>query len=110
MLVRNVFFSCCNYSKCLDKVVTGDIIYLDPPYFGNNIFIDYLKEGFNYSEFFKFTKNLEERKISYILSNILNAEILYRYSNNVYKFFYLEVTEGMVNTQKKRMEVLITFL
>ena len=110
MLIKNVFFSCCNYSQSLCKVIKGDIIYLDPPYFGNNIFIDYLKEGFNYFEFWKFIKKLEEKKISYVLSNILNDKILSIFSSNIYKIFYLEVVEGMVNIKKKRKEVLITFL
>jgi DNA adenine methylase len=110
ILVRDVFFSVCNYSKYFPKIIKGDIIYLDPPYFGNNIFIDYLKERFNYLEFLKFIKKLEEKKFSYILSNILNDEILSIFSSNIYKVFYLEAIEGMVNKKKQRMEVLITFL
>ena len=109
MLIRNVFFSCCDFSQSLCKISIGDIIYLDPPYFGNNIFINYLKEGFKYLEFFNFLEQLEKKKISYLLSNILNAKILSFFSKNIYKIFYLEVNEGMVNIKKKRVEVLISF-
>lgn len=107
MLVRDISFSCCNYSQSLCKVSEGDIIYLDPPYFGNKIFIDYLKEGFNYVDFFKFIKKLEEKKISYILSNILDGKLMSTFPDNIYNVFYLEVTEGMINSKKNRTEVLI---
>lgn len=110
MLIKNVFFSCCNYLKAFNKSIIGDIIYLDPPYFGDNIFTDYLKEKFNYLEFFKFLRKLEKKKISYILSNIFNNKLLSFFSDNKYKIFYLELIEGMVNIKKKRLEVLITFL
>jgi DNA adenine methylase len=110
MLVKDVFFSCCNYSQSLCKVSKWDIIYLDPPYFGNSIFIDYLKGGFNYLEFLTFIKELEEKTISYILSNSFDSKLLSIFSSNIYNIFYLEVAEGMINTKKKRREVLITFL
>ena len=110
MLIRNVFFNCCNYSETLCKFVKGDIVYLDPPYLGNNIFINYLKHGFDYLQFLQFLKKLQERKISYVLSNVLNSEILALFSSNIYKIFYFEIIEGMVNIKKKRIEVLITFL
>ena len=108
-LVKNVFFSCFNYVKCLSRVSEKDFIYLDPPYFGKKMFVDYLKMGFNYLEFFDFIKHLEIKNFTYLLSNILDKELLSIFSNKKYEIFYLEFLEGMINKKEKRKEVLISF-
>jgi len=109
MLVQNVFFSCCNYTVCLPKISDKDIIYLDPPYFGKKMFVDYLKGGFNYLNFFVFIRNLEKKNVTYFLSNILDKELLKIFFNEKYEIFHLEFSEGMVNNKKNRKEVLIFF-
>jgi DNA adenine methylase len=101
MLVRSVFFSCSDYAGTINRVLIGDIIYMDPPYSGKSTFINYLKEGFDSGLFFKFIRKLEEKKISYMLSNHLNDKILKKFSNNLHNIFYLEAIEGMVNIKKK---------
>ena len=63
----------------------------------------------NYLKFFKFVKKLENNKINFILSNLLNNKILFIFSGNNYKIFYLKVNEGMANSKKKRLEILICF-
>jgi DNA adenine methylase len=90
LLIKNVLFSCCDYTCCLSSIGGGDAIYLDPPYFGKNMFNSYLKEGFCYLKFFNFIEKLKNKNICYLLSNVYNEEFLSFFFDNKYNIFNLE--------------------
>jgi DNA adenine methylase len=110
MLVQDVVFNCSHYSDFFFDITEKDVVYLDPPYVGKNIFNAYLKEDFNHLEFFKFIKKLERNNLNYLLSNILDKKLLEFFFGEKYQIFFLELREGMTNVKKKRKEILILFL
>jgi DNA adenine methylase len=73
-LIRDVQFICCDYKQSIKKPVTGDFVYLDPPYAPENSksFVGYTKDGFSLDEhrdLFKKVKAFEKSKIKFLMSN-----------------------------------------
>jgi len=68
---NNIKIMSCDYSKALEGVGAGDIIYLDPPYHyeNENGFTSYQKEGFTFEDFEALKKKCDDclAKEAYIL-------------------------------------------
>ena len=64
-LIKDVKFSCTDFSESLKKVSNNDFVYLDPPYAPENktSFVNYVKDGFDlkkHEELFSLVKKLRK--------------------------------------------------
>ena len=74
LLIKDVEFIHLSYKESLLKAVPGDFVYLDPPYvpITATSFTTYTVDGFtdeNHKELFSMIKELDSKKIKFILSN-----------------------------------------
>ena len=70
LLIKDVMFSVADYNTSMEKPVTGDFVYLDPPYAPEtkNSFVGYTKSGFGleqHIELFEKIKGLDK----FVMSN-----------------------------------------
>ena len=73
-LIKDVKFSCSSFNDVMDEVLTGDFIYLDPPYAPENLksFVGYTTEGFDIDQhklLFAKTKELKGKNVKMVMSN-----------------------------------------
>jgi DNA adenine methylase len=73
-LIKDVKFSCSSFNDVMDEVLTGDFIYLDPPYAPENLksFVGYTTEGFDIDQhklLFAKTKELKTKNVKMVMSN-----------------------------------------
>ena len=73
-LIKDVEFSCCDFSNSIKNVKKGDYVYLDPPYVPENekSFVGYTINGFNldtHNKLFAEIAKLNEDEIKFSLSN-----------------------------------------
>ncbi len=73
-LVKDVVFSNCSFSDSLNKVVSGDFVYLDPPYAPENYtsFVSYTSDGFNldnHKMLFKLCADMKAKNVKMLMSN-----------------------------------------
>lgn len=111
-LIQNVIFIHSDYNVSFEKLNEGDFIYLDPPYAPENdkSFVGYTKDGFSYEnhvDLFEKIKQLNEKKVKFILSNAKVALV-----EDYFKDYTIEHIEARrainsKNPGSKTMEVLI---
>ena len=73
-LVKDVVFTNCSFSDSLTKVVSGDFVYLDPPYAPENdtSFVSYTSDGFNldnHKMLFKLSADMKTKNVKMLMSN-----------------------------------------
>jgi len=73
-LIKDVKFSCSSFNDAMDRVTTGDFIYLDPPYAPENSksFVGYTTDGFDIDQhkmLFAKTKELKAKNVKMVMSN-----------------------------------------
>lgn len=76
-LIQNVVFECCDFTKSLIEVETGDFVYLDPPYAPETekSFVGYTENGFtldNHKSLFKMIHEINEfpeANMKFMMSN-----------------------------------------
>lgn len=74
ILIKNVIFSCLDFTKSMLKIEKNDFVYLDPPYVQEKetSFVNYNINGFNikqHEKLFSLCNELKEKNIKFILSN-----------------------------------------
>jgi DNA adenine methylase len=70
-LISNVEFICCDFTKSLERVKSGDYVYLDPPYapINSKSFVGYTKSGFDMKSHKMLFDILNANKINFSMSN-----------------------------------------
>jgi DNA adenine methylase len=73
-LIKDVIFINCTFSESLDKVVSGDFVYLDPPYApeSSTSFVSYTSDGFNadnHKLLFKLCSEMKAKNVKMLMSN-----------------------------------------
>jgi len=73
-LIKDVVFTSCKFNDSLAKVVSGDFVYLDPPYSPENetSFVSYTSDGFNLDNqklLFKLCADMKAKNVKMLLSN-----------------------------------------
>jgi DNA adenine methylase len=73
-MFEGVNFSCCDFGEAIKQAKEEDLIYLDPPYMqdSESPFLKYVEKGFemkDHKRLFDMIKTLDEKKISFIMSN-----------------------------------------
>ena len=73
-LIKDVVFSNSTFSDSLEKVVSGDFVYLDPPYAPENdtSFVSYTSDGFNldnHKMLFKLCADMKAKNVKMLMSN-----------------------------------------
>jgi DNA adenine methylase len=79
-LIKNVMFTCTDFTNSIKNATEGDFVYLDPPYVPVNkkSFVGYTANGFDidmHKNLFKLTKELTTKNINFAMSNS-NAEFV----------------------------------
>jgi DNA adenine methylase len=73
-LIKDVVFTNCPFGDSLSKVVSGDFVYLDPPYAPENetSFTSYTSDGFgidSHTALFKLCKTMKSKNVKMLMSN-----------------------------------------
>lgn len=73
-LIKDVIFTNCSFSDSLTKIVSGDFVYLDPPYAPENdtSFVSYTSDGFNldnHKMLFKLCSDMKAKNVKMLMSN-----------------------------------------
>lgn len=73
-LIQPVVFRACSFTDALSEVLSGDFVYLDPPYAPENetSFVSYTKGGFSldhHRALFRVCHDLSRKKVNWLLSN-----------------------------------------
>ena len=73
-LIKDVIFTNCSYTESLTKIVSGDFVYLDPPYAPKNdkSFVSYTSDGFdldNHKNLFKLCEDMKVKNVKMLMSN-----------------------------------------
>lgn len=71
-------FVCADWRETMETARTGDIVYCDPPYL--KTFSQYSRDGFGFDDHTELAKRalaLAERGVRVVVSNSLEAELLY---------------------------------
>ena len=101
-LIKNVNFIHLDFKDSINKVKTGDFVYLDPPYAPENdkSFVGYTNDGFNYDkhiELFNSIHEIHNKNIKFLMSNASVPLVL----DNFTDFNLLQITARRAINAKK---------
>jgi DNA adenine methylase len=73
-LIQDVIFTNCSFIDSFANVVSGDFVYLDPPYAPekDTSFVSYTPDGFhldNHKRLFQLCGDMKEKKVKFLMSN-----------------------------------------
>ena len=101
-LIKNVNFIHSDFKDSINKVKTGDFVYLAPPYApeNENSFVGYTNDGFNYDkhiELFNSIHDMTNKNIKFLMSNANVPLVL----DNFIDFNLLQITARRAINAKK---------
>lgn len=114
VLIQNVIFECCDFTKSLKNIELNDYVYLDPPYAPetNTSFVGYTENGFtidDHNNLFNLIHKLTGTNIKILLSNSDVCLIRDNFTNEKYIITSIlcKRTINSKNPQSKTKEVII---
>ena len=110
-LIKDVEFSCCDFSESFNKIKKGDFIYLDPPYVPEekNSFVSYTKDGFDgnkHNELFNQIHNISSHS-SFVLCNSNTDLVLNSFENFNIEEITAKRSINSKNPESKTKELII---
>lgn len=74
VLIKDVVFINCTFTDSLSTIVSGDFVYLDPPYapMNDTSFVSYTSDGFNldnHKMLFKLCADMKAKNVKMLMSN-----------------------------------------
>ena len=114
VLIQNVIFDCCDFTKSLKNIELNDYVYLDPPYAPetNTSFVGYTENGFtidDHNNLFNLIHKLTGTNRKILLSNSDVSLIRDNFTNEKYIITSIlcKRTINSKNPQSKTKEVII---
>lgn len=114
VLIQNVIFECCDFTKSLKNIELNDYVYLDPPYAPetNTSFVGYTENGFtidDHNSLFNLIHKLTGTNIKILLSNSDVCLIRDNFTNEKYIITSIlcKRTINSKSPQSKTKEVII---
>ena len=110
-LIKDVEFSCCDFSESFNKIKKGDFIYLDPPYVPEekNSFVSYTKDGFDenkHNELFNQIHNISSHSF-FVLCNSNTDLVLNSFENFNIEEITAKRSINSKNPESKTKELII---
>ena len=108
-LIRNVKFVHLSYQDSIVKACEGDFLYLDPPYvpIKATSFTTYTVDGFtdkNHKELFNLIKELDSKKIKFLMSNHKAELVLNSFKEKKYNIDFITVRRAIHSKNPGKME------
>jgi len=114
VLIQNVEFKCCDFTKSLANVRTGDFVYLDPPYAPETgtSFVGYTEKGFKLEQhrnLFEMIHDITDSGVKLMMSNADVSLVRENFTNEKYKTLSISCKRS-INSKKpnaRAQEVII---
>jgi DNA adenine methylase len=96
-LIKDVNFIHSDFKDSFNNIKENNFVYLDPPYAPENktSFVNYNKDGFNLEQhlkLFELTKQLKEKNIKYLMSNVKCSLIAENFKKDNKTIFIEEIS------------------
>jgi len=113
-LIKDVIFIAQPFQSSISQTVSGDFVYLDPPYApeSDTSFVGYTSNGFNLNEhnkLFEMSKNMTDNKVKWVMSNASVSLVKDNFQEPLYitKIISARRAINSKNPEAKTNEVLI---
>jgi len=111
-LIKDVQFTCSDYSTSLKEVQEKDFVYLDPPYAPENLnsFVKYTSKGFNLEDhklLFDLIKQIDKKHTKFVLSNSKVELVLVSLKDYKYKELMARRAINSKNPSAKTKEIIL---
>lgn len=114
-LIKDVIFTTASFTESLSKPVSGDFVYLDPPYAPETAtsFVSYTSDGFyleNHKELFKRCHEMTTKSVKFLMSNADVSLVKEAFPSPSYTTQIISCRRAIhsKNPESKTNEVLIT--